>query len=99
MTTVAATTRLLNPSTFDASGFDPATQRLMRATIDWFEGKGRARIAAETRSDTWYDDFVAFLQQELSEIRTVLTSDAGNEGAFRHEDVVRPGRAGVCQPS
>jgi hypothetical protein len=53
MTTVAATARLLNPGSYDAAGFDPATQRLLRATIDWFEAKGKARITTEIHSDEW----------------------------------------------
>ena len=44
MTIAATTTRLLNPASYDASEFDPATQRLLRATIDWFEAKGKARL-------------------------------------------------------
>ena len=55
-----ATTRLLNPRLYDAAEFDHATQRLLRATIDWFEAKGKARLAAETRSDAWYEDFIEF---------------------------------------
>ena len=40
--TTSTTARLLNPSTYDAVEFDPATRRLFRATIDWFEAKGKA---------------------------------------------------------
>ena len=40
--TATATGRLLNPATYDAAEFDAATQRLFRATIDWFEAKGKA---------------------------------------------------------
>jgi len=61
MTTATLTPRLLNPATYDASEFDPATQGLLRATIDWFETKGGARIAEEVRSDEWYGDFIEFL--------------------------------------
>ena len=64
MTTATLTPRLLNPATYDASEFDPATQGLLRATIDWFETKGGARIAEEVRSDEWYGDFIEFLAGE-----------------------------------
>ena len=60
MPTATVTTRLLNPRAYEADEFDPATQRLLRATIDWFEAKGKARLAAETRSDAWYSDFIEF---------------------------------------
>jgi acyl-CoA dehydrogenase len=46
MTTATATARLLNPATYEGSGFDPETQRILRATIDWFEAKGKARLLA-----------------------------------------------------
>ena len=64
MTTATLTPRLLNPTTYDAAAFDPATQKLLRATIDWFESKGAARIAEEIRSDEWYGDFIEFLASE-----------------------------------
>ena len=64
MTTATLTPRLFNPTTFDAAEFDPATQRLFRATIDWFEAKGQAQIAEEVRKDEWYGDFIEFLAGE-----------------------------------
>jgi acyl-CoA dehydrogenase len=80
MTTATATGRLLNPATYDASEFDPATQRLFRATIEWFEAKGNARIAAEVRTDSWYADFIEFLAGERA-FATLLTPawDAGGD--------------------
>jgi acyl-CoA dehydrogenase len=70
--TVTATARLLNPAAYAADEFDPATQRLLRATIEWFEGKGKRRVMAETRSDEWYGDFVEFLARERA-FATLLT--------------------------
>jgi acyl-CoA dehydrogenase len=80
MTTVAATARLLNPGSFDAAAFDPATQRLLRATIDWFEAKGKTRITSEIHSDEWYADFIEFLAREKA-FATLLTParDAGGD--------------------
>ena len=75
MPTATATTRLLNPAVYDAAEFDPATQRLLRATIDWFEAKGKARLTAETRSDDWYADFIEFLARERA-FATLLTPGA-----------------------
>ena len=72
MTIAATTTRLLNPASYDASEFDPATQRLLRATIDWFEAKGKVRLITETLGDTWYADFVEFLARERA-FATLLT--------------------------
>lgn len=79
-TTVASTTaRLFNPSTYDAAEFDPATQRLFRATIDWFEAKGKARLTAEVHTDTWYADFIEFLARERA-FATLLTPARGGGG-------------------
>jgi len=72
-TTIASSTaRLLNPRTYDAAEFDPATRRLFRATIDWFEAKGKARLTSEVRSDVWYADFIEFLARERA-FATLLT--------------------------
>jgi len=64
MTTATLAPRLFNPSAYQAAEFDPATRRLLRATIDWFEAKGTAQIAEEVRSDEWYGDFIEFLARE-----------------------------------
>ncbi len=80
-TTVAATTaRLFNPRTYAAAEFDPATQKLFRATIDWFEAKGKARLTSEVRSDVWYADFIEFLARERA-FATLLTParEAGSD--------------------
>jgi acyl-CoA dehydrogenase len=80
MTTAAATARLFNPGSYDAAEFDPATQRLLRATIEWFEGKGKARITTEIHSDEWYADFIAFLAREKA-FATLLTPARDADGA------------------
>ena len=45
-----APTALFNPRTFDASGFDEETRRVLLATIEWFEAarQGRAEAAPTT---------------------------------------------------
>ncbi len=80
MPTTTATSRLFNPRVYDAAEFDPATRRLLRATIDWFEAKGKARLASETRSDAWYADFIEFLASERA-LATLLTParDSGGD--------------------
>ena len=35
---------LFDPNTYDPQQFDDETRRLLRATIDWFEGQGKKRI-------------------------------------------------------
>ena len=79
MTTATAASRLLNPTTYDAAEFDPATRRLLRATIDWFEAKGTARIAEEIRTDEWYGDFIEFLASERA-FAILLTPERDGAG-------------------
>jgi alkylation response protein AidB-like acyl-CoA dehydrogenase len=79
MTTAALTSRLFNPSAYEAAEFDPATRRLLRATIDWFEAKGQAQIAAEVRSDEWYGDFIEFLGRERA-LAILLTPQRDGDG-------------------
>ncbi len=80
MTITTETTQLLNPARFDAREFDPATRRLFRATIDWFEAKGKVRLMEETFSDAWYADFIEFLAEERA-LATLLTprGEAGED--------------------
>jgi len=75
-----ATARLLNPRDFDVAEFDSATRQLFRATIDWFEAEGKARLTSETRSAAWYEDFIEFLARERA-FATLLTpsSQAGGD--------------------
>jgi alkylation response protein AidB-like acyl-CoA dehydrogenase len=70
--TASTTSRLLNPGTYDPPEFDPATRRLFRATIDWFEAKGKTALTSEVRTDVWYADFIAFLARERA-FATLLT--------------------------
>src|SRR6476620_3303133 len=79
-TVVSTTARLLNPRTYGAAEFDPATRKLFRATIDWFEAKGKARLTSEVRTDVWYADFIEFLARERA-FATLLTParEAGSD--------------------
>ena len=39
---------LFNPRTYDPAHFDPETRRLLRATIDWFEARGKKALISST---------------------------------------------------
>ena len=84
MTTATATGRLLNPAKDEFSAYDGETQRLLRATIEWFEAKGKARLLAESHTDAWYSDFIEFLAGERA-FATFLTParDAGDAAGKR----------------
>ena len=79
MTPIATTSRLFNPSSYEADELDPASARLMRAMIDWFEAKGKDRLTAEAHSDEWYADFIEFLGRERA-FATLLTPARDGEG-------------------
>jgi len=55
---------LFNPRTYDPSHFDDETRRLLRATIDWFEHRGKERLLADYRDGVWYADFLEFIAKE-----------------------------------
>ncbi|MEX0172187.1 acyl-CoA dehydrogenase family protein [Streptomyces sp. LMG1-1-1.1] len=72
---------LFNPHTYDPAHFDPETRRLLRATVDWFEARGKRRIIEDYRTRAWLGDFLAFAAEE-GLFATFLTpsADAGVEG-------------------
>ncbi|MFH9397255.1 acyl-CoA dehydrogenase family protein [Streptomyces sp. NPDC017413] len=55
---------LFNPRTYDPEHFDPETRRLLRATVDWFEERGKRRLIEDYRSRAWLGDFLAFSAKE-----------------------------------
>ena len=55
---------LFNPRSYDPSHLDAETQRLLHATIDWFEGRGKRRIIAEDLERRWYAEFLDFVRDE-----------------------------------
>jgi alkylation response protein AidB-like acyl-CoA dehydrogenase len=59
-----ATSLLFNPRTYDPADLDDESRRLMRATIDWFEARGKERLKADDRERVWYSDYLDFLASE-----------------------------------
>jgi alkylation response protein AidB-like acyl-CoA dehydrogenase len=55
---------LFNPHTYDPSYFDHATRSLLRATIDWFEHRGKETLLRNYRECVWYADFLEFVAKE-----------------------------------
>jgi acyl-CoA dehydrogenase len=60
----AAESPLFNPHTYDPTHFDDETRRLLRATIDWFEHRGKERLLEDYRACVWYADFLEFAAKE-----------------------------------
>ena len=82
---------LFDPNTYDPQQFDDETRRLLRATIDWFEGQGKKRILDDDLAAQWPADFVEFVKREKL-FATFLTpsefgsADAGSTEGGRGEN-------------
>lgn len=68
---------LLNPRTHDPADLDPEARRLLRATIDWFEGRGKGELKRTRHDREWYSDFLDFMASEQA-FATLLTP--GSQG-------------------
>ncbi|MFE1349530.1 acyl-CoA dehydrogenase, partial [Streptomyces sp. NPDC058757] len=81
---------LFNPRTYDPAHFDPETRRLLRATVDWFEERGKRRIIEDYRSRVWLEDFLAFAAKE-GLFATFLTpaTEAGEGQGDKRWDTAR----------
>jgi len=70
---------LLNPKTETFEHLDPASRKIMRKTVDFFETKGKKRLLEDYHERTWYDDFIEFLK-ESGIFATLLTPAAYGQG-------------------
>ncbi|MGK5676709.1 acyl-CoA dehydrogenase family protein [Micromonospora sp. URMC 106] len=55
---------LLNPRTYDPAHLDDESRRLLRATVDWFEGRGKEALLDTYNRHEWYGDFLDFAAKE-----------------------------------
>ena len=55
---------LFNPNTYHPVQFDAQTQRQLRAVIDWFEARGKAKLLRDDLDAVWVSDFLEFIKQE-----------------------------------
>ncbi len=73
---------LLNPSTETFEHLDERSRAIMRATIDFFEERGKARLKADDHSRTFYDEFIAF-QGQQGIFADMLTPTPHGDGTTR----------------
>ncbi|MFB8282423.1 acyl-CoA dehydrogenase family protein [Nocardia colli] len=73
------TETLFNPKTCEFAEFDSETRRLLRATVDWFEARGKAVLKQEDRDRVWYTEFLDFVKRE-GVFATFLTPAAEANG-------------------
>jgi len=76
---VAVSSVLFNPHSYDGAEFDEATRRALRATIDFFESRGKATLKEHDHERTWYADFLEFVKRERI-FATLLTPASEGEG-------------------
>lgn len=55
---------LFDPNSYDPQHFDAETRRLLRATIDWFEGRGKKRLLDDDLAARWPAEFLEFVKRE-----------------------------------
>ncbi|MEU4428592.1 acyl-CoA dehydrogenase family protein [Actinoplanes sp. NPDC024001] len=55
---------LFNPHTYDPVHLDPESRRLLRATIDFFEERGKKALLDTYIDRAWYADFLEFAAKE-----------------------------------
>ncbi len=75
---------LFNPRTYDPVQFDEPTRRLLRATVDWFESRGKKALIDSYIDRSWYGDFLEFAAKEgLFAAFLTPAGEAGGDGAKR----------------
>ena len=75
---------LLNPHEFEGTQLDPESRRLMRATIDFFEDRGKTALKRADHERTFYRDFLDFQASEgLFAKLLTPAAEAGGDPAKR----------------
>lgn len=72
---------LFNPRTYDPADLDPEARRLLLATIEWFESRGKARLKHDDHERVWYADYLDFIGREglFATFLTPAAEAGGNE--------------------
>jgi alkylation response protein AidB-like acyl-CoA dehydrogenase len=70
---------LFNPATYDAAAFDAESRRVLLATIDFFESRGKRVLKEHDHERVWYADFLEFVKRERV-FTTLLTPAADAAG-------------------
>ncbi|MEU4241286.1 acyl-CoA dehydrogenase family protein [Actinoplanes sp. NPDC026619] len=73
---------ILNPRTYDPAHLDAESRRLLRATVDFFEERGKKALMAGYIDRAWYSDFLDFAAKE-GLFATFLTPAADGGGDTR----------------
>lgn len=75
---------LFDPNTYDPRHLDAESRRLLRATVDWFEARGKRQLTADDQARVWYSEFLDFVKRErLFATFQTPRADAGGEADKR----------------
>jgi acyl-CoA dehydrogenase len=80
---------LFDPNSYDPSHFDPETRRQLRAVIDWFEGRGKAKLLRDDLEAAWVSDFLEFIKQERIFATFLTPSEYGGGDPNKRWDTSR----------
>ncbi len=80
---------LLNPNAYDPLRFDPETRRQLTAVIDWFEGRGKARLLQDDLDAAWVSDFLDFIKRERIFATFLTPSEYANGDPNKRWDTAR----------
>jgi acyl-CoA dehydrogenase len=80
---------LFDPNSYDPSHFDPETRRQLRAVIDWFEGRGKAKLLRDDLEAAWVSDFLDFIKQERIFATFLTPSEYGGGDPNKRWDTSR----------
>jgi alkylation response protein AidB-like acyl-CoA dehydrogenase len=71
---------LFNPHSYEAAGLDDESRRVLLATIEFFESRGKAELKRADHEREWYADFLEFVKRERV-FATLLTpaAEAGGD--------------------
>ena len=70
---------LFNPKTFQGFPNDPVLTRIVRETIDFFEGQGLKTLKEMDRKQHWYAEYLEF-QGKHGHFATLLTPETDGDG-------------------
>ncbi|WP_432896633.1 acyl-CoA dehydrogenase [Micromonospora matsumotoense] len=75
---------LLDPHRYDPDHLDEESRRLLRATVDFFEQRGKKALVDSYNDHTWYADFLDFVaKQGLFAAFCTPAADGGGDPAKR----------------
>lgn len=80
---------LFNPNSYHPAQFDPETRRLLRAVIDWFEGRGKSQLLADDLDAVWVSDFLDFIKEQRIFATFLTPSEFGGADPDKRWDTAR----------